>query len=318
MLDNSMDAYILALETINRLSVRYRLEASAYLMCNAWELLLKAKIIDDAHSPGAVYYKKERGRPRRSLSLRDSLKSVIPNERDPTRRNLERVADLRDEAVHLVIGHVPAGVLAVLQSCVLNYHKRLNEWFGLRLSDRVPVGMMALVYDLSPQEFDLANPVLRRRLGADAAKYLTQFQADVRQESEQLGQPAEFCISIDYRLALTKKEGEGDITLSKGDSGMATAVVEVPKDPSRTHPYRQTEVVTEVNSALHDGCVINGYDVLSVVQVHHIRKRADFHYKCAVKGSPTQYSRKFVDWLVGEHQRDPDFFRKARDARSRS
>ena len=47
LVDKSVEAYILALETINRLSIKYRLEAFCYLLCNAWELLLKAKILED-------------------------------------------------------------------------------------------------------------------------------------------------------------------------------------------------------------------------------------------------------------------------------
>lgn len=97
LLDNSTDAYVLALETINRLSIKYRVETFAYLICNAWELMLKAKIIHDSSDKKSIYYKKKRDEPRRSLSLRDCLKRVFPDDFDPTRRNIELVADLRDE-----------------------------------------------------------------------------------------------------------------------------------------------------------------------------------------------------------------------------
>ena len=43
LVDKSFEAYILALETINRFTIQYRLETFCYLICNAWELLLKAK-----------------------------------------------------------------------------------------------------------------------------------------------------------------------------------------------------------------------------------------------------------------------------------
>jgi predicted nucleotidyltransferase len=33
-------------------------------------------------------------------------------------------------------------VMTLFQACVLNYHKRLVEWFGISLSDRATVGMM--------------------------------------------------------------------------------------------------------------------------------------------------------------------------------
>ena len=51
LVDKSIEAYVLALETINRLSIQYRLESFCYLFCNAWELLLKAKILDDEGDP---------------------------------------------------------------------------------------------------------------------------------------------------------------------------------------------------------------------------------------------------------------------------
>lgn len=193
----------MALETINRLSIKYRVETFTYLICNAWELMLKAKIIADTGDKRVIYYKKKRGQPRRSLSLRDCLKQTFPDN-DPTRRNVELVADLRDEATHLVISQVPNDVMALFQTCVLNYHKRLNEWWGISLSDYVPVGMMTIVYDLSPEQLDFSNSILRRQLGSDTVKYLAEFQAQVQQEFEELGKPTEFSIDIDYKLALVK------------------------------------------------------------------------------------------------------------------
>jgi hypothetical protein len=312
LLDKSVDAYILSLETINRLSIKYRVETFAYLICNAWELLLKAKIIDDSKSRNAIFYPKKRGEPLRSLALRDCVKKVFPNDNDPTRRNLECVTELRDEAVHLVIGQVPRSVLSLFQSCVLNYHKRLVDWFGISLSGRVSVGMMAIVYDFSPEQFDLASPVLRRQLGREVVEYLTGFQADIRQEFESLNKPAEFSIDINYKLALVQKTGEADIVLTKGESGLIANIVEVPKDPSKTHPYRQKEVIEQVNAALAGTTHINQYEVQCIVIIYGIRKRPEFYYKGAVKGSPAQYSPAFVTWVLKEHEKDGEFFQRVR------
>ena len=240
------------------------------------------------------------------------LKKIFLNENDPVRRNIERVTDLRDEAVHLVISQVPKDVLALFQACVLNYHKRLVEWFNISLSDRVSVGMMTIVYDFSPEQFDLQSPILRRQLGSDAAQYLTQFQAEVRQEFENLGKPAEFSIDIHYKLALVQKVGDADIELAKGESSAATRIVEVPKDPSKTHPHRQKEVVEQVNTVLNGADKINAFDIQCTVKVYEIRKRPEFYYRGTVKGSPTQYSQAFVDWLLKQHSNDNAFFRNVR------
>ena len=39
--EKSVEAYILALETINCLSRKYRVETFTYLLCNAWKRMLK-------------------------------------------------------------------------------------------------------------------------------------------------------------------------------------------------------------------------------------------------------------------------------------
>ena len=316
LLDKSMEAYILSLETINRLSVKYRVETFAYLICNAWELLLKAKLIEDKGNSKVIYYKKKRGQPRRSWSLRDCLKQVFQNEKDPVRCNIQRVADLRDESVHIVITQVPKDVLGLFQACVLNYHKQLVDWFDMSLSNRVSVGMMTIVYDFSPEQFDLESPILRRQLKRDAVQYLTRFQAEIRDEFETLGKPAEYSIDIDYKLALVKKIAESDIVLSTGQTGVTTGIAEVPKDSGKTHPYRETELLNEVNAKLNGLAVVNSYDIRCLVKVYGIKKRPEFHYKCCVLGSPTQYSRHFVDWIMGQYDKNNQFFvqtrRKAR------
>jgi len=310
--DKSVEAYILALEIINQLSIRYRVETFAYLVCNAWELLLKAKLLDDSHNRRTIYYPKKRGEARRTLSLRDCLKRVFPNEKDPVRRNVERVADLRDEAVHLIIDQVPKDVLGLFQACVLNYHRKLGEWFGISLSDRVSVGMMTIVYDLGPEHFDLESPVMRKRLSRDALAYLTQYQDQLRQDFEDVGRDPAFAISVDYRLALTKKQDDADIVLGSGPGNMAGVLIEVPKDPAKTHPYRQKELVDAVREELPEGVVFNTHDVQCLVKVHSIKRRPEWYYKGTVPGSPSQYSEAFRDWIVNRHKQDAGFLTETR------
>lgn len=314
LLDNSTDAYVLALETINRLSIKYRVETFAYLICNAWELMLKAKIIHDSSDKKSIYYKKKRDEPRRSLSLRDCLKRVFPDDFDPTRRNIELVADLRDEATHLVISEIPNDVMALLQACVLNYHTRLGEWWDISLSECVPIGMMTLVYDLSPDGLDPNNAVLRRKWGKETAAYLAKFGDEIKREYKSLGNPAEFSIDIDYRLVLTKKPQDADIALTIGPDGERMSKVEVAKDSGKTHPNRQKDVVKKVNRLLDfdKNSEINAYHVQCIRKVYGVEKRSDFYYYSGVAGSPKQFSDRFVDWIAEKYKQDNEFFKKTR------
>lgn len=312
LVDKSIEAYILALETINRLSIKYRLEAFCYLLCNAWELLLKAKILEDTGTLSGIYYKKKRGLPKRSLSLRDCLEKIIPERENPERRNIECIADLRDETVHLVFSQIPREVLCLFQASVINYHDRLNKWFGISLSDRVPVGMMSLVYDLRPEQCDLTDKRLRRELGRDAAAFLSRYCSQIKQEFDSLQRPAQFSIGIEYRLVLTKNQADADIVLSTGTGSSASAqIIEVPKDSSKSHPFRQKEVIEQMKSKVA-GLQINQYEIQCVSKVYSIKNRSEYFYKGRVKGSPTQYSPAFVDWLLQQYSKDKAFFTKAK------
>ena len=311
LIDKSVEAYVLALETINRLTIQYRLESFCFLFCNAWELLLKAKIITDSGSDASVFYKQRQGQGKRSLSLKDCLKKVIPNAGDPLRRNIERIEELRDESVHLVISQIPRDVTCLFQAGVINYHKRLNQWFGDSLSDRFPVGMMSIVFDRSPEQNDLSDSRLQQQLGPDAASFLARYCAEIKNEFDQLQRPAQFSIPIDYHLVLTKRNDDADIALSSGSvDGETTQIVEVAKDPGITHPYRQKEVIAIVNEVLQTE--INQFDIQCVNKVGGIKTRREYFYQGRVQGSPGQYSQAFVDWIITRYRQDNGFFKNTR------
>ena len=177
------------------------------------------------------------------------LKRIIPNQKDPARRNIERIEELRDEATHLVLGHLPREVIGLFQAGVINYHKRLNEWFGVSLADKIPLGMMSIVYDIGPEQFDINDHRLRRKLGKDAAEFLGHYCAEVTQELGQLQRSDQFAIGIEYKLTLTKKPNDADIQLSTGPQGEHSRIIEVPRDPSSSHPFREKEVVESAKAA---------------------------------------------------------------------
>jgi hypothetical protein len=82
-------------------------------------------------------------------------------------------------------------------------------------------------------------------------------------------------------------------------------------DPDRSHPYRQTEVIRELNTRLGEGAV-NQFDVLSVRRVHEISEETNPEFVHVPKFGSPQYSDAFVDWLVERSEQDPAFFSDAK------
>ncbi|CAA9256698.1 MAG: hypothetical protein AVDCRST_MAG93-2004, partial [uncultured Chloroflexia bacterium] len=87
--------------------------------------------------------------------------------------------------------------------------------------------------------------------------------------------------------------------------------VEVPKDPSKSHPYRQMEVVARVNANLNDW-KINPFDVQSIVKAYGVKSRPEFYYLSSVRNSSPQYSEAFIEWMIDQYQRDHTFFTASR------
>lgn len=81
--------------------------------------------------------------------------------------------------------------------------------------------------------------------------------------------------------------------------------------PDESHPFRQTEVIAEVNKKLPEKYQINQYDILSARRVYNLDNKEEYCYNS--KFGSRQYSKEFVNWLVEQFNKDNNFFKKARE-----
>jgi len=302
--ENSIEAFILALETINKLTVTYRLETFCFLFCNAWELLMKAKLLNEGNK---IFYRKKWRQPRRSLSLDDCLNRVFTSDNDPTKLNIRKIHEFRNDATHLVIPFIPRDIMGLFQAGVLNYAKALQDWFDVNLSDRIPLGMMVLVYDFDPKQHSLEHAKMTRKLSAETVRWLTEFQEEIREQATSLGEAIQqFYIPIDLKLAIVKKPNKADIVLSSGMGTEEALILEVPKSPDKTHPHCRKDVVELVNQKLGSDQAINSYDIVCIRKIYNLTNKAEFYYKS--KFASPQYSDQFVKWIIKQATKNPDFF----------
>ncbi len=312
LLESSIDAFISSLGIINNPSITYRMESFVFLFCNAWELLMKAKLHQDREK---IFYRKKRKQPRRSLSLDDCLNKLFTSDNDPIKRNILYISELRNNAMHLVIPFIPPDIMGLFQAGVINYANMLRKWFDISLSDRITPGMMSLIYDFDPKSFSLEHARISKRLPAESIRWLKEFQNHINVAKSKLtGEHIDkFHISIDLKLAIVRNPKRADIVLSAGKGAPERGVInEVPKDPDRTHPNRQKEVIEKVNKELQGYIKINQYDILVIRKLYNVDKRPEWFYQSKIKGRTPQYSNGFVDWLVTKAKKDKDFFKKAR------
>lgn len=90
LVDKSIEAFIMGLEIYNKPTIRYRIEGFSFFICNAWELMLKAELLNRNIS---IYYKDN---PDRTLSLENTVKKIYSDENTRIRLNLEKIIELRN------------------------------------------------------------------------------------------------------------------------------------------------------------------------------------------------------------------------------
>lgn len=98
LVDKSIEAFITAIEIYNKPTIHYRVEGFSFFICNAWELMLKGYLIKK-HGNDSIYYKNS---PDRTFSLSNCIELVFTNNKDPLRKNLERIVDLRNISTHFI------------------------------------------------------------------------------------------------------------------------------------------------------------------------------------------------------------------------
>jgi len=104
------------------------------------------------------------------------------------------------------------------------------------------------------------------------------------------------------------EEGERSIRITTDQNAPLYRAV----DWDITHPYLQSELIPLVAARLPADVVFNSYDMLSVRRVHNIDENTHPEFVHLPLHGYYQYSEAFIDWLVDQHQRDRDFFTKAR------
>lgn len=126
------------------------------------------------------------------------------------------------------------------------------------------------------------------------------------------------------RRVVTAPEGSrvevlapGEVGARDGDPTVQVCIVDDPSAPTvqlraldDTHPWRQKELVRELNRRLAGKRSISSHDIQAIRCTHGIDDRPAFAYR--LKYASARYSRQFAEWIVSEYESDAGFFDKAR------
>ena len=184
LLEKARASALLAVETFNRPSAEFRVQAFIVLMHTAWTSLLLAKLIRDDQRP---YYRQKDGRryvridgEKKAWGLGDCIQHVWLSDDDPVRQNLRFFIQLRNKIEH----YRDQALLSTLtfgecQSLIVNFEDFLADSFGDRYSiaDRLALSLqLSRLRDRAREGSFLAAT---DRATRDVRDFITQFRSSL-------------------------------------------------------------------------------------------------------------------------------------------
>ncbi|EGR4060001.1 DUF3644 domain-containing protein [Vibrio cholerae] len=249
LLSKSKDNMLLALELYNRPSLENRMDAFVMCFCTAWEQFLKALLIErDGES--SIFRKSGKKGLKETISLRECLEKVY-SEKSNVRKNIEQIAFLRDQAVHLLMPEIQGIMSRVFQSGVLNYTSKFEEFTEISFLNTSHAGMISLV-----GEFKSPPASIMKSTYGDIASEIIELASSVQQDVER-SDDIEFAIPLNVKLVFaTDAEDGSTIAIARADEGIEglkrALVIEKPVDRSKSHPLLQKDAINEINARLHE------------------------------------------------------------------
>lgn len=315
LLDKSIEAFILGLEIYNKPTIKYRIEGFSFFICNAWELMLKAELMNREIS---IYYK---DKPERTLSLEACIKKVYTDENTRIRLNLERIIELRNISTHFITEDYEVKYAPLFQACVLNYTNEMLRFHNRDVTEKIAHNFLTIAATYEP----LSNEQIRLKYPPEIAEKFIQ-QANEIDVLTETYNSEKFSIGIRQNLYVTKKKKDADFTVAiEKSSDNKVAIVKELKDPANTHKYTFNNVVKAVKERLLRDNIRLGYSkgftrhVLSLfIEFYDVKSEIKYAYLHEIGNQKSYtYSEQFIDFLYGEIKKDPQHFVESLKAKNR-
>lgn len=306
LVKKSIEAFVMGIEIYNKPTIHYRIEGFSFFAINAWELMLKAELLNRGES---IYYKDD---PDRTLSVSNVIAKIYTDKNTRIRLNLEKIIDLRNISTHYITEDYEVKYAPLFQACVLNFVTEISRFHSINMTDYIPQNFLTISASYEP----LTNEQIQLKYPPEIAeKFITQAnEIDVLSQEYDSDR---FSINIKQNLYITKKKDEADFTVRVDrSSSNGVAFIKDLKDPSDTHKYSYNNVIKAVQTRLTKKNIKLGYSsgfnqyVLNlVIDFYNIKQNSKYAYQHVIgKQHSYTYSQQFVEFIVKQIENDPTTF----------
>lgn len=290
LLDKSEEAFLMAIEIYNKPTISYRLEGFTFFICNAWELLLKSKMLQNNED---IYYK---DKPNRTISLSNCIAHVFTNDKDPVRKNLEILIGLRNTTTHFIIKEMDSIYLPFMQANVLNYSQKLYDFFERDITKKINNSFMTLVTN---NEEIKEEHILSRYGDNIFFKFYKMKNETEKIISDNANEKLAIKVDLNVKIVKDKEKAKTTFRIAK-DGEEPVRIIKELKDTNLTHCYKQKRVREMVSDNLKRKGIdfkLTQYDMQLICNKFDLKSNEKYFYKHELTGS-WGCSQQLVDFIT--------------------
>lgn len=308
LIEKSKEAFVMAIEIYNKPTIKYRVEGFSMFICNAWELMLKAHMINKLGET-SIYYPNH---PDRTLALSDCIKKVFTNDKDPLRLNLEKINELRNTSTHLITEEYEMVYVPLFQSCVLNFNDKMYDFFSIDMTEIIPQNFLTLSVSLKA----LNEAEISAKYPEIISKKLISTKANI--DALTATENSRFAININVHHYQTKNRKEADAVFHIARDGEEpVAIIKEVKDPMLVYKYSTKSVLETVSNMLekskiqlkYNGCTVgfSTFHLNNFIKYYGIKENKKFCWKTTVGNTIFyHYSLQAIEFIAEELKKDPN------------
>ncbi|MBV6426183.1 MAG: hypothetical protein KIPDCIKN_00694 [Haliscomenobacter sp.] len=313
LVDNSISAALSAIEIYNKPDFRYRNEIFTILIINAWELLLKAKILlDKGDDINSIYVFDSHGNPKTNRNNTPLTIEIVgaTNELDidhTLKDNLLTLIEIRDTAIHFINNNpVDYLIYSLGVASLKNYQKLINDWFGKSLLEYhfyiLPMGFAHHFQTFTLLELEKEPEIIQN--------LLANISANQEKKSEN---GFHFSCDIEINLRSAKKiTDDTDMVVAVNpDSPDAITIVKTQKLTDR-YPLSNDELWQKVRSALPQLKQNDFYRFVREFKIKDNKQFSDYNFRYrrleedyintgkVATGTPSLFNEDCVRFIISE------------------
>lgn len=316
LVDKSVEAFIMGLEIYNKPTIKYRIEGFSFFICNAWELMLKAHIME-TDGISAIFYDDDM---ERSISLNDAISKVYTDVKQPLRVNLEEIVTLRNKSTHYITQDHEILYVPFFQSCIFNFCEQIKKFHDINITDIIQQNFLTLSVNINI----LNNEQINAKYSPETAKKLIQDKFHLENiKSENTSNDLFIPLRVDFYN--TKKIEDADLTYAIDKSSDETVrIIKTEIDPNQKYNLSRKNVIKGVNKQLKAKSIpfsyisgkgentFNDHTLKLIMSYYNLYENYSYTFVTS-----TRYSQNLVNQIVFLIQQNPDIINQIKSTKKR-